>query len=35
MIKTLIIDDEPLAASIVKEYLTAYPQFDFLEICQI
>ncbi|MBB6324533.1 two-component system LytT family response regulator [Algoriphagus iocasae] len=34
MIKTLIIDDEPLAASIVQEYLSAYPQFELLEICQ-
>ena len=34
MIKTLIIDDEPLAASIVQEYLTAYPQFELVEVCQ-
>ncbi|MBN3582659.1 LytTR family transcriptional regulator DNA-binding domain-containing protein [Algoriphagus aestuarii] len=34
MIKTLIIDDEPLAASIVQEYLSAYPQFELVEICQ-
>jgi two-component system LytT family response regulator len=33
MIKTLIIDDEPLAASIVQEYLTAFPQFELVEIC--
>ncbi|WP_296701746.1 LytTR family DNA-binding domain-containing protein [Algoriphagus sp.] len=33
MIQTLIIDDEPLAASIVEEYLKAFPQFEFLEIC--
>jgi two-component system LytT family response regulator len=33
MIKTLIIDDEPLSASIVQEYLTAFPQFELLEIC--
>lgn len=34
MIHTLIIDDEPLAASIVEEYLKAFPQFELLEICQ-
>ncbi|MEN2284183.1 LytTR family transcriptional regulator DNA-binding domain-containing protein [Algoriphagus sp. SE2] len=34
MIQTLIIDDEPLAASIVAEYLKEFPQFELLEICQ-
>lgn len=34
MIKTLIIDDEPLAASIVQEYLVAFPQFDVIALCQ-
>lgn len=34
MIRTLIIDDEPLAASVVEEYLQNYPQFEILEICQ-
>ena len=34
MIKTLIIDDEPLAAGIVQEYLTAFPQFQVMEVCQ-
>lgn len=33
MIKTLIIDDEPLAAGIVQEYLVSFPQFQVLEIC--
>lgn len=33
MIKTLIIDDEPLAASIVQEYLADFPQFEVLAIC--
>lgn len=33
MIKTIIIDDEPLAAGIVKEYLADFPQFQILEIC--
>lgn len=34
MIKTLIIDDEPLAASIVQEFLADFPQFEVLGICQ-
>ncbi|SFB18358.1 LytR/AlgR family response regulator transcription factor [Algoriphagus aquimarinus] len=34
MIKTLIIDDEPLAASIVQEFLANYPQFELLDVCQ-
>lgn len=34
MIKTIIIDDEPLAASMVQEYLMAYPQFEVMEVCQ-
>lgn len=34
MIKTLIIDDEPLAASIVQEFLANYPQFELLGVCQ-
>ena len=29
----LIIDDEPLARLIVKEYLTAYPQIELLQEC--
>ncbi len=33
MIKTLIIDDEPLAAGIVQEFLDGYPQFQLLEVC--
>ncbi|MFN3760024.1 MAG: LytR/AlgR family response regulator transcription factor [Algoriphagus aquaeductus] len=33
MIKTIIIDDEPLAAGIVKEYLDSFPQFQVLEVC--
>ena len=33
MIKTLIIDDEPLAASLVQEYLSAYQEFEVLENC--
>jgi len=34
MIKTLIIDDEPLAIEIVKEYLGDFPQFEIVRICQ-
>lgn len=34
MIKTLIIDDEPLAAGIVREYLMDFPQFEVVEVCQ-
>jgi two-component system LytT family response regulator len=33
MIKTLIVDDEPLAAGLVKEFLGAYPQFEVIAIC--
>ncbi|HRP55511.1 LytTR family transcriptional regulator DNA-binding domain-containing protein [Agriterribacter sp.] len=34
MIKVLIIDDEPLARSIVKEYLHDYAQIEVLEECR-
>ncbi len=34
MIKTIIIDDEPLAAGIVQEFLADFPQFQVLEVCQ-
>lgn len=34
MIKTIIIDDEPLAAGIVQEFLADFPQFEVLEVCQ-
>ena len=33
MKKILIIDDEPLARSIVKEYLNAYPSFEIAAEC--
>lgn len=33
MIKVLIIDDEPLARSMVKEYLEALPQFHVAQEC--
>lgn len=34
MIRTIIIDDEPLAAGIVQEFLAGFPQFHVLELCQ-
>ena len=34
MIKTLIIDDEPLAASLVQEFLESFPQFEIAAVCQ-
>ncbi len=34
MIKTLIIDDEPLAAGIVQEFLADFPQFEVVQVCQ-
>lgn len=33
MIKTVLIDDEPLARSIVKEYLQAYPDMEVVQEC--
>jgi len=33
MIKTLLIDDEPLARTILKEYLQAYPDFQVVQEC--
>ncbi|BAV08057.1 two component transcriptional regulator, LytTR family [Filimonas lacunae] len=33
MIKALVIDDEPLARSIVKEYLQAWPEFTIAQEC--
>ena len=33
MIKAVIIDDEPLARSIVKEYLQFYPQIELVQEC--
>ena len=33
MIKAIIIDDEPLARTIVREYLLDYPQVDIAEEC--
>lgn len=34
MIRTLIIDDEPLAIELVREYLAAYPAFEIVGTCQ-
>ena len=33
MIKTIIIDDEPLARSITREYLQAYPEIEVVQEC--
>src|SRR2546428_11270931 len=33
MIKTLLIDDEPLAREIVAEYLKAYPEVTIIQEC--
>lgn len=33
MIKTIIVDDEPLATGLVKEFLSSYPQFEVVAIC--
>jgi two-component system LytT family response regulator len=33
MIKTVLIDDEPLARSIVSEYLRSYPEFEVVQEC--
>ena len=33
MFKVLIVDDEPLATEIVKEYLAEYPQFEIIKVC--
>src|SRR6188474_1983647 len=33
MIKTILIDDEPLARSIVVEYLQHYPEISILQEC--
>jgi two-component system LytT family response regulator len=34
MIRTIIIDDEPLAAGIIQEFLMQFPQFEVAEVCQ-
>ena len=33
MSKVIIIDDEPLARSIVKEYLQKHPQIELMQEC--
>ena len=33
MIKTILIDDEPLARSITREYLASYPQIEIVAEC--
>lgn len=34
MIRTIIIEDEPLAAGIIQEFLMSFPQFEVVEVCQ-
>jgi len=34
MIRTIIIDDEPLAAGIVREFLAEFPQFEIVDQCE-
>lgn len=34
MIKAIIIDDEPLAANIVQEFLKEFPQIEVVEVCR-
>ncbi len=34
MYKAILIDDEPLASMIVKEYLEQYPQIEVIQVCQ-
>ena len=33
MISTVLIDDEPLARSIIKEYLESFPQLNVMQEC--
>jgi two-component system LytT family response regulator len=33
MIKTIIVDDEPLATGLVSEFLRSHPQFEVVAIC--
>ncbi len=33
MIKTILIEDEPLASGIIQEYLACYPQFQVVDVC--
>ena len=33
MISTILIDDEPLARSIVREYLEEFPQIEVMQEC--
>lgn len=33
MIRVIVIDDEPLACHLVKEYLAEYPQFEVVATC--
>ena len=33
MIKVILIDDEPLARTVLKEYLLAYPEIEVVQEC--
>lgn len=33
MIKTILIDDEPLARDLIKEFLASYPEFEVIKEC--
>src|SRR5687768_398700 len=33
MMQAILIDDEPLARSLVREYLEAYPQIEIVQEC--
>lgn len=33
MMKAILIDDEPLARSVIKEYLSSYPQIEIISEC--
>ena len=33
MMRAVLIDDEPLARSLVREYLEAYPQIEIVQEC--
>lgn len=33
MFRVIIIDDEPLASQVIREYLQAHPQFEVIQVC--
>ena len=34
MIRTIIIDDEPLAAEVIRDYLSAYKNIEVVQVCR-